>query len=120
MAKLIIEFPMRVLASYNGGLENLDITLDDNITYFLRSAVRGARILKSDEVQPIPGELEKLYRYIVDYVDSSETEAVKAVVEALSADGYLRGCTIRSSDNAILRSDEDTHDVAERRRLKGY
>ena len=103
-----------------GGLENLDVTLDDNITYFLHTAAGVSRILEAEQVLPIPDEHEELYRYCVDYAGSSESEAVEAVVTILTSEGYLRGCTIRSSDNVILRSDEDTHDIAERRRLKGY
>jgi len=119
MAKLIIEFPMRVLSTYNGGLENLDITLDDNITYFLCTASGIASILESDIISSIVGESEELYRYCVDYKDSSQSDAVESVVHILPIEKYVRGCTIRSSDGAILRSDEHTADILERRRIKG-
>ena len=118
MTKLTIEFPMSVLATYNGGLDNLDVTLDDNLTYYLRMADPVGEVLDANRFPAEPNRIDEFYRYSMSYKNCDESEVVSLIVKILSDEGYLRGCTIKSDDGCIIRSDEATADIIERRRIK--
>lgn len=110
---------MRILADYNGGLDNLDVTLDDNITWLIQKPFRTGFFLDSmKEVMAVPGENEGFFRYEVTIRDCGAASCVQLIEQALSVAGYERGCTIRTSEGEILRSDEETADILERRRIK--
>ena len=68
--KLIIEFPLLILSTYNG-VSNLDITLDDNITYLLGKHCYTNEIkfeiLNLDWVKPQPNINDELIRYEVEF-----------------------------------------------------
>ena len=119
MTKLWIEFPTRILAGYNGGLSNLDVTLDDSITWLIEKPFRIGFFLDSiNEIEAVPGQNEAFFRYKVTIRDGVAPRCAQLIKDSLTAAGYERGCTIRSADGEVLSSDADTADIIERRRIK--
>ena len=121
--KLTIEFPMYVLATYNGGLSNLDETLDDNITYIIGRHFHenkiGFAIESMDTIPAVPSNNDELVRYVVNIESDDSNSCAQAVVRELTADRYAKGCTIRGIDGVVLYADSHTADIQLRREKHG-
>ncbi|QDU58404.1 hypothetical protein Pan181_46390 [Aeoliella mucimassa] len=121
-SQLIIEFPMRILAEYNGGLSNLDETLDDNITWLLGRPFdeNGTpfQVECLNRVPATPDCNDPLVRYNVQVEHEDARLCASQIVATLTAEGYVRGCTIRTLDGQVLHVDSDTADIQLRRQLR--
>jgi len=120
MTELIIEFPMCVVNAYNGA-GNVDETLDDNITYIIGRHFHEYDIEFSIQsmnlVPPTPEVNDELVRYRVTIHSDDAEECPKRVLAELKADGFERGCTIKTMAGGLLHADEYTADIQVRRTL---
>ena len=117
--QLVIEFPTYILTGYNG-LNNLDETLDDNITYvigryFYENEI-GFAVESLNFIQPIPNHNDELVRYVVSIEHADPAFCVRTIVRELTDDGFERGCTIRIFGGAVLHADSHSADIRIRRR----
>ena len=120
--KLTVEFPMFVLAGYNGGLSNLDVTLDDNITYLLGRQFYEIdvdfNVISMEHVDPIPNQNDELVRYEIEIGNDDARSCATSIIAELTSEGYARGCTIRCADGLVLHADLLTADITLRRQLQ--
>lgn len=118
--KLIIEFPMNIICAYNGA-DNLDETLDDNISYLLGKHCydNGVefKILSLDFVQPKPNINDELIRYQVEMGLDQIDFKTEWILGELKHGNFEKGLTIKSVNDEILYADEYTADLRFRRAL---
>jgi hypothetical protein len=116
---IIIEFPLQVLNSYNGQ-DNLDETLDENITwlikeYFLENSIEFDFKESIQFVKPTPQKNDELVRY--NLTIKSETLDLNNLVKKLENKGFEKGLTITTQDRSPIYFDQYTADIQFRRSL---
>ncbi|GAB5525748.1 MAG: hypothetical protein Roseis2KO_36200 [Roseivirga sp.] len=113
--KLIIEFPLYIVSSYNG-ISNLDETLDDNISYLIGKYCYdhniGFRILELTIADPEPKVHDGLIRYQVELEINPDEFKTAWVLDELKTNGFEKGLTIKREDRTVLYSDEFSADIA--------
>jgi len=117
---LLIEFPMHVVASYHGP-GNLDVALDDNISYLIGKYCHDHQIpftIHSIDFVPAQPQLsDELVRYKVEMGMKKQEFKPEQIFEDLEKEGYERGLTIRELDGQILFADKATGDLPLRRQM---
>ncbi|MBL0020447.1 MAG: hypothetical protein IPP17_29425 [Bacteroidetes bacterium] len=119
--KLIVEFPMYVVCSYHGA-DELDVTLDDNISYLIGKYCYdngiAFKILDLCFVDPEPNVHDELLRYQVELGVNSDEFNPNWMLKELEIENFEKGLTIRSENGAILYADEYSADIHFRREMK--
>jgi len=118
--KLIIEFPMNIVCSYNGA-SNLDETLDGNISYLIGKHCYDNKIyfkiLNLVFVKPKPNVNDELIRYQVEIGLNPIDFNIDWIINELEIENFEKGLTIKSENNEILYADKYTADIQHRRGL---
>ena len=118
--KLTIEFPMHIVSAYHGK-DNLDETMDENISYLIGKYCYDHqidfKILSLDFIDAQPNVNDELVRYIVAIDTTSAPFKNEWILDELTKNGYEKGLTIKSEDGQILYADEYTADIQYRRTL---
>lgn len=119
--KLIVEFPMSAVCSYNGA-SNLDETLNDNISYLIGKHCYdnkiAFKILNLDFVKPERNVNDELIRYQIEIGLDFTDFKTDWILKELEIENFEKGLTIKSDKNEILYADEYTADIQYRRSLK--
>ena len=119
--KLNFEFPLLILSRYNGP-SNLDITLDDNITYLLGKHCYTNEIkfeiLNLDWVKPQPNINDELIRYEIEVGIDDDEFKTDWILKELENEGYEKGLTIKSEHGKVIHVDPYTADIQLRRKMK--
>ncbi len=118
--KLIVEFPMYVVCSYHGA-DELDVTLDDNISYLIGKYCYdngiAFKILDLCFVAPEPNVHDELLRYHVELGVNSDEFKTDWMLKELEIENFEKGLTIRSENGEILYADEYSADIQVRRKI---
>lgn len=118
---ITIEFPMMVLNEY-GSTGGVYQTLDDHITDLIQKPFeeRGtaAKINRIDFVDPTPNVNDELVRYELDVEDTEDAFKPKWILEALEAEGFEKGVTIKDHHGESLYNDAYTADIPLRRKAQ--
>lgn len=119
--KLIVEFPMYVVCSYHGA-DELDVTLDDNISYLIGKHCYDNgipfKILDLCFVEPEPNVHDELIRYQVELGVNSDEFNPNWMLKELEIENFEKGRTIRSEKGEILYADPFSADIQFRREIK--
>ena len=120
---LFVEFPMDIVCSYNG-TDNLDVTLDDNISYligkhFYDSGIK-FNILDLNFISPKPNYHDELIRYKIEIELNGNNFDFNWILKKLKSNNFDKGLTIKSDKEEILYADQYSADIKLRRQLKKY
>ena len=111
---------MYVVCSYNGA-EELDVTLDDNISYLIGKYCYdngiAFKILDLCFVDPEPNVHDELVRYQVELGINSNEFNTDWMLKELEIENFEKGLTIRSENGEILYADEYSADIQVRRKI---
>lgn len=121
--KLFIEFPWNVIINYHG-VSNLDVTLDENITYLIGKYFYQKnipfKILQLDFVDPKPNVYDQHIRYDVEIEIEETVFKYEWILTELERAGFEKGLTIRSHTKEIIYADQFSADIQWRRKSKKY
>ncbi len=117
--KIFIEFPIYELRKYKG-VDNLDVVLDDNISYLIGKYFYDNhiyfKILALDFILPKPNVNDELVKYTVEI--GSANLNYKWIFNELERCGFKKGLTIKNANGKVIYADECTADIKERRKIR--
>ena len=101
--ELYIEFPISVLAEYNG-ISNLDETWDDNIMYIINQSLSDSGVsIKKSEIVMVPESIhfEEKLCYHVTLIPTLQRVDLNSVVISLKKENFHKGlCILKRQNNA--------------------
>lgn len=112
---------MLVVIHYHG-VDNIDVTLDDNISYLIGKYFYDNKmefnILSLKIVKPKPNINDELIQYEVEIGVTKTEFRYEWILDEFKKTGFEKGLTIKSLENKIIYSDLFTADIQQKRKLK--
>ncbi len=106
---IIVEFPLDIINSYNGA-SNLDITLDDNISYLIGKYFYENKIdFKIDKIEFVSlkhNKNDELVRYELQIAVDKSQFRYEWILNELKQNGFDKGSTIKDINGEIIYADD--------------